>query len=499
MEKKLKESAVAFNVKKRVAITGAKAGLSGDDQIRIALQTMIDNGGQASMEEIYQSVEAQMSGYVLSLQGEASLRAFINRTAVARKHVYPYDRKEPGWRITPEGKRYIEQSQQSERVEQDETKNYLEPIYLESKNDGQDTGVEAEETLSGDTGEITKPYDPSQINIVMKPMTVFQAMRKIRLDEIKLHPDFQRLVVWNQGRKSRLIESILIGIPLPSFYLDAVNPDEWLVVDGLQRLFTLDEFFNRNQLKLNNLEFLEQLNGKTFNELPRNFQRDIEDTELSFYIIQPDTPPEVKFTIFSRVNTGILVLKAQEIRHALFQGPVTTLLKELAMSPEFRAATKTSISPRRMDDRECVLRFLAFHLNNYAHYQEPDFNGFLSETMELINSLNASEIENLRQLFLEAMIKAEAVFGEYAFRKMYDVGEKRSPINKALFEVWSVSLLKYPIEQLIKHRNEIIDEFIELMNTDKKFETVISQGTGSIASVKKRFSTIEALLKKAIK
>ncbi len=498
MEKKVKESAVAFNViAEKVAITGAGAGLSGDDQIRIALQRMIDNGGQASMEEIYRAVEAQMSGYVLSLQGKASLRSFINKTAIARKHVYPYDRKEQGWRITPEGRHYVEQSQQAERVEQAGIKKYnLEP---ESNEQDIDTGVEAEETLGNDTSEITRPYDPSQINVVMKPMTVFQVMRKIRLGEIKLHPDFQRLVVWNQGRKSRLIESILIGIPLPSFYLDAVNPAEWLVVDGLQRLFTLDEFFNRKQLKLNNLEFLEQLNGKTFAELPRNFQRDIEDTELSFYIIQPDTPPEVKFTIFSRVNTGILVLKAQEIRHALFQGPVTTLLKELATSPEFKAVTKNSISPRRMDDRECVLRFLAFQLNNYAHYQEPDLNGFLSEAMGFINTLNASELENLGQLFLEAMTKAEAVFGEYAFRKMYDVGGKRFPINKALFEVWSVSLLKYPAKQLIKHKKEIIDEFVELMNKDKKFENVISQGTGSIASVKKRFSTIENLLKRIIK
>jgi uncharacterized protein with ParB-like and HNH nuclease domain len=150
--------------------------------------------------------------------------------------------------------------------------------------------------------------------------------------------------------------------------LDAVDDDRWLVVDGLQRLSTLDRFYNKNELRLRNLEFLRELEGKTFDELPRRFQRQIEDkTRLNIYIIQPDTPSRVKFTIFYRINTGGLFLTAQEIRHALFQGESTKLLQELASTPEFKNATTNSIRSKRMDDREAILRFLAFYLSPYEN------------------------------------------------------------------------------------------------------------------------------------
>jgi len=255
-------------MEEKKAVTAADAGFSGDDQIKIALQTMIENGGKASMEEIYQSVEARMNGYVLSPQGKAGLRAFINKTAVDKKYVCPYDEENPGWRITLEGRHYMDESQAGE-------------------------DVEAEEKLSDDLNEpiIDEPYDPSEINIKAASFRVFQVMRKISAREIDLQPDFQRHIVWDETRQSRLIESILIRIPLPAFYLDAVDDDKWLVVDGLQRLSTLDRFYNKNELRLKNLEFLRELEGKTFAELPRKFQRQIEDhTELIFYIIQLDTP-----------------------------------------------------------------------------------------------------------------------------------------------------------------------------------------------------------------
>ncbi|MCI0690957.1 DUF262 domain-containing protein [candidate division KSB1 bacterium] len=398
-------------MEEKKAVTAADAGFSGDDQIKIALQTMVEKGGKASMEEIYQNIEARMNGYVLSQQGKASLRAFINKTAVEKNYVYPYDEKHPGWRITPEGRRYVDESRDSEDVEQ-------------------------EETLSDDLNEliIDEPYDPSQINVKPTSFTVFQVMKKIKDGEIDLQPDFQRHIVWDETRQSRLIESILIRIPLPAFYLDAVNDDKWLVVDGLQRLSTLDRFYNKNELRLKNLEFLRELEGKTFSELPRRFQRQIEDhTNLILYIIQPDTPGRVKFTIFYRINTGGLFLTAQEIRHALFQGASTRLLKELAESPEFKSATTNSINTKRMDDRECVLRFLAFHLTPYTQYKKPDLDGFLSDAMQFINELNPQRLSELKDIFLETMRKARAVFGSYAFRKMYDIhGKGRPLINPCL-------------------------------------------------------------------
>ncbi len=490
---------------KKLEATGVEVGLSGDDQIKIALQTILEGDDEkASMQEIYQAVEAHMGNHILSDHGKSSLRHFINRIAVEKGYIYPHDRENPGWRITPKGKRYLEEPWAPLKIEQKRTDNTTEretpPIPSTRDEEISDvSGVDEEEILGDELDDSVEPYDPSEINVVSKSLTIFQVMRKIKMREIELQPDFQRLVVWNQARKSRLVESILIGIPLPSFYLDATKPDKWLVVDGLQRLFTLHEFFNEKQLALNSLEFLQDLNGKKYDELPRKFQRDIEDAELNFYIIQPNTPAKVKFTIFYRVNTGGLVLRPQEIRHALFQGQATKLLQELANSTEFKQATTNSISPRRMDDRECVLRFIAFDLYGYRDYRKSDFNGFLSDAMDFINDWSSDELSSLKSRFLEAVSKAEIVFGEYAFRKMYETGGKRAPINKSLFEVWTVSLLKYQSEQLIKHRDEIVEAFVDLLNNDKEFEKAISQGTGSVGSVRKRFSTIENLLNRIVK
>ena len=361
-----------------------------------------------------------------------------------------------------------------------------------------DKGIDdKEDTLSEE--RIEKPYDPARIKVDPTPMTIFQVMRKVKMKEINLQPKFQRKVVWDNVRQSRLIESILIRIPLPSFYLDAKDDNEWLVVDGLQRLWTLDSFFNKKELRLQNLEFLgPQLNGKNFDELPRNFQREIEDTHLNLYVIKPDTPAEVKFTIFYRINTGGMVLSAQEIRHCLYQGAATKLLMKLADSKEFLSATTGSINTKRMDDRECVLRYCAFHHKPYEEYTESDFNKFLSNAMVLINKMKPNETKALKNSFFRAMRISEGVFGEHAFRKMYGRRYARNPINKSLFEVWSVCLEGFDENELVKNKDNIIDGFIDKMNKDDVYFQSITQGTGGVTRVHKRFSTTLDIIKEAI-
>ena len=349
-----------------------------------------------------------------------------------------------------------------------------------------------DETIDDDLSNV--PYDPAQVKVDYKPFSIFQVMRKVRLDEINLHPDFQRRLVWDKTRQSRLIESILINIPLPAFYLDATTANHWVVVDGLQRLSTLDSFCNQNAFELQDLEFLKDLEGKTFDELPRMYQQQIEETHLNLYIIQPDVPDEVKFTIFYRINTGGIVLTRQEIRHCLFHGPATDFLKNLAEAKKFEIVTTNSIPTKHMDDRECILRFFAFYLTPYTDYQKSNFDAFLGKTMRRINTMDNEERRELRERFFEMLNRARAVFGNYAFRKMYEVDGKRYPINKSLFEVWAATLLKYDLNRLTERKDAIVDAFVRVMNEDDDFNKAISTSTGSIKSVHKRFSTIEALL-----
>jgi hypothetical protein len=342
---------------------------------------------------------------------------------------------------------------------------------------------------------IIDPFDPTKINVVREPMSIFQAMRKIHIGEIKLDPDFQRNLVWDTTRQSRLIESILLKIPLPAFYLDAIEPDKWMVVDGLQRLSTLDSFCNKKRLRLTGLEFLgRKFDSFTFDQLPRSSQRDIEETQLTMYIIRPETPPKVKFTIFHRINTGGMVLTAQEIRHATFPGRAPKLLKDLAASDEFRAATYFSVNPKRMDDRECVLRHLAFRMTEFKGYKKPDLNDFLGSAMNTLNGAPQSMIDGLSANFKRAMAICHKVFGPYAFRKFNRPKNSRGPINKALFESWSTSVLDFEEEMLLRNAQQIVGLLEEALESDAEYLKSLSLATGGINAVKKRFTKASQIL-----
>jgi hypothetical protein len=362
-------------------------------------------------------------------------------------------------------------------------------------DDDTGTGIEPEDTES--EGQITEPFDPTLIRVETKPMSLDALIARMREEEIDLAPGFQRKGgIWKPTAQSRLIESILIRIPLPAFYMDATDEDKWLVVDGLQRLTTLKRFVIDQDLKLTGLEFL-KLNGKTFDDLPRNFQRRINETQATVYLIEKGTPPEVKFNIFKRINTGGAPLSAQEIRHALNQGKVTTFLKHLANSEEFKNATDHSIRDDRMADRECVLRFLAFSIVPYTAYKAQDFDSFLSERMGEMNNFSDQKLDQLGQQFLRAMRAASEIFDAYAFRKRYSRETSRLPINKALFEAWSVNLARLDdgqIKCLINCKDIVQERFIALMKEDRDFENSISLSTGSSKRIEYRFKTIKKLI-----
>lgn len=347
-----------------------------------------------------------------------------------------------------------------------------------------------------DFGEVTHPYDPSKNNIVTKQLSLDLLLRRLRHDEIDLMPDFQRKGnLWSDERMSRLIESILIRIPLPVLYFDATDDAKWLVVDGLQRLSTLKRFVIDQSLVLTRLEYLRAHEGKRFSELPRDLQRRIEETQVTAHLIEPGTPLEVKYNIFRRINTGGIVLTAQEIRHALNPGPVAKLLAELASSPELVEATLGSVPTDRMLDRELVLRFCAFYRTPLESYQG-NMDLFLTQQMRELNRAPAEHHDELRQAFLAALTAARELFGVHAFRKRYQRDDRRKPINKALFEAWTVTLARLDPERrarLVSARELVVDGFITLMgNFD--FDQAITQGTGDVRRVLTRFRGVSDLV-----
>ena len=375
---------------------------------------------------------------------------------------------------------------------------------LEPKEEGaaEGEGVEQEQ-LEAETGgdRITEPFDPTKIKIVTKQPSVHLVIERIKRDEIDLQPDFQRADnIWPRPTQSRLIESLLLRIPLPVFYVAADKDDTWRVVDGLQRLGTLRNFVLNKKLRLRGLEYLNQFEGDSYDDLPRPMQRRIDETQLAFHIIEPGTPPEVMFNVFKRINTEGKPLTGQEVRHALNPGAARELLRELAVSPEFRTATDGSVSPKRMADRECVLRFLAFRSLGVGAYAGK-LDDFLMKAMKSLNG-DPSRLPSLRDDFLQAMSLATNIFGREAFRKPKrpSYTRQRSPVNKPLFESLAVALADVPKGRFklpMNRREYIVKGLKELMDDQEFFES-ITVGTQTTRQVKIRFGRIGGLIKGAL-
>lgn len=360
-------------------------------------------------------------------------------------------------------------------------------------------GVEEEKE---DTESIHRPFDPEKIKVRTIQVLVSLLIARINHKEIELAPEFQReRGIWNKVRKSRLIESLLLRIPIPVFYVAADEEDRWSVVDGVQRISTVYDFVN-NSFTMSNLEYLQKFEGMTYDDIPRQMQRRIDETEFVVNVIEPGTPREVMFNIFRRINTGGMPLNRQEIRHALYPGPVREFLKELSQTEEFLNATDHSIGTQRMSDRECVLRFLAFEIKPWEEYTEGDLDGFLGQAMASINSMDEDLRRNHARSFKLAMSAASGIFDGNAFRKPSDVTlGRRNPLNRALFEAWGVGLSRCSAEQvekLVQCRILVKTDFEATMSNDPEFVASISSSTGDRRRVTKRFRTIDNLIRKYI-
>ena len=362
------------------------------------------------------------------------------------------------------------------------------------------TGLEEEKEEDEDLPRIVEPFDPRRIRVETKTMVISLLLERIRRGEIDLAPGFQRKGgIWSKKAKSQLIESMLIRIPLPAFYMDGSDEGRWLVVDGLQRLSTLKAFAVDETLALKGLEFLTTYEGKTFHDLPRDLQRRIQETQVTVFLIQENTPPEVKFNIFKRINTGGLPLSSQEIRHALHQGPATDLLQELSESAEFQIATKRGIRDDRMGDRECILRLLAFMRTPYRDYDSGNLDTFLNECMDGINAMSPEALNELRNRFKKSMDACYKIFGDRAFRKQSRESGRRYPINRALFEAWgaNIEVLGPADIEILAGEDILIENFITLLD-DSEFASAISYGTGDPRKVRLRFSKIEGIIQEVL-
>jgi hypothetical protein len=373
------------------------------------------------------------------------------------------------------------------------------------------TGVEVEgESDTPGDGEIVRPYNPSLIRVDPKMFSLRNILDMIDEGDLDLAPDFQRLRVWKPWQRSRLIESILLRIPLPAFYFSSDADGRMLVVDGVQRLTTIFDFVRggadgKSHFVLSDLEYLEtELGGKRYSDIEgTNWAKRINGTQIVANVIDPQTPNEVKFDIFRRINTGGTPLAAQEIRHCMSGPRSRALLKTLSQSKEFDVATGGKLSGHpRMADREMVLRVLAFRLlGESSEYSKiSSLEEFLnSATEEIDGNLRDAEVTKLSNEFLRAMKVARGLFGMHAFRKWPPNSDWRLPINRALFEVWGVLLSDFDEQTLLNAKKELLTSYRSLFVSDNFFVSSISTGTGDPKKIIYRFGVVRNLLAKYVK
>lgn len=329
-------------------------------------------------------------------------------------------------------------------------------------------------------------FIPADVNINQRPMNVYNLMERLENDEIDLSPGFQRHGdLWPLDRQSRLIESLMLKIPIPTFYFNAADDERWVVIDGLQRLTAFKNFLvgaedtsgNRVKEKFKGLQYLGDFDGLTFDELPRQYIRRIKEASVNVYTVEKGTPEVVVYNIFQRINTGGLELNAQEIRQALCMGKATTLIQELAESEEFVAVTQHKISPERMADREYATRFIAFTELDYQEDYHGNIDNYLIKALKQVNNYSDNQLADIKNGFKRVMKYCEKIFGRYAFRK-YNSDWHRGPINKAIFELWSVcfsELSDEQLEKILERREEFLVSFRKLMQSNE-FVTALKAG-----------------------
>lgn len=344
-------------------------------------------------------------------------------------------------------------------------------------------------------------YDPNDIKIDQLNVNLGYLLEKIEHDEIDLNPDFQREGnLWDKKKQSQLIESILLGLPLPSFYLSIdAKTKKWQIVDGLQRLNTLSAFWNE-KLTLKGLEVLFNYEGKKKEDLTRADLRKIIAFKVDIYVIDSSTPQNTKFLIFKRINTGGLTLNQQEIRHALNQGIPYEFLNELAELESFKVATGYKIKSKRQKDRNFVNRFVSFYLLGYEENYQGDMNSFLTAGMKHLDEISGNERAQLKEAFDQSMKTCYKIFGQDCFRKRYNDKDKRSPISKTLFDSIGVNIALLENEQrkILVQKEAQFKELLKKLMSDKKFHKSITSGTATKSKVAQRFNDIKNLIQTLI-
>lgn len=367
-----------------------------------------------------------------------------------------------------------------------------------------------EEDADEESGDAAVPAEQRRLLSQPADPDVEGLHRRKQRGSLVLQASFQRQYVWDATKASRLVESALLGVPIPVIYL-AEDADKTVsVIDGQQRLTAFFSFLEGKHpdgtaFKLKGLEVYAELNGKAFADLSGNLQNAILQFPLRTITIQHASDPDVKFRIFERLNTGSMPLNDMELRNCVYRGPYMELLKELAADDAFRRLLGLKGPDKRMRDVELVLRFASFYHATYLHYEKP-MKRFFNRDMERHRAITPQDREVLKTRFRNACQVVLSMFGPSAFKRFY-AGDRQDPngrwegtrFNASLYDVLMGVLCMVDRNQAMGALDRLREAIIDLMVSHQEFIDAIVIGTSDAERVKARFdimrATVDAVLK----
>lgn len=299
-------------------------------------------------------------------------------------------------------------------------------------------------------------------------------------------PIYQREFLKEFKKGSRLIESILLGIPIPTVYLCVEEGEKRTVIDGQQRL-TLFVKFLKNEYKLESLEILKELNGKRFRDLEDSIQAKLESSTIPCITLLKDSE-YLKYDIFSRLNLGSTALKPQELRNCIYRGTFNDMLKNISQKYEKMLESLFKQKNERMCYQELILRFFALrNYNDYKSSMPKTLNSFI------IKHQNAEEdkIKEFTERFIKTIKIIKTVLGDNAFM-LYDKNSKKfkNKFSPTVYDAIMIPFSLYNNHAIMKHSDEIRNKIEDIRKNDETFYSYTEKSTSTKSAVLGRITII---------
>lgn len=358
--------------------------------------------------------------------------------------------------------------------------------------------LEFENPLEEEVESIEIPSDRRKIYTELGDPEVESLYGKYKRDKLIVQPDFQRQFVWDTTKASRLIESALLGIPIPVVYISQEPDNKEYVIDGQQRLTSFFSFMDGifpdgSDFKLTGLKVFREINGKKYRSLTDDFQDAIRYFKIRTITFKKESDQDLKFEIFERLNTGAVSLNDQELRNCIYRGGFNVLLKELSTDSDFTFLLGLKKPDKRMKDIELVLRFSAFYHATYLNYKPPMKN-FLNAEAEKYRNIGKDDTQQLKAAFKNTCHIIRSMFGKNAFKRFYK-GTERNPsgywepkkFNASLYDIMMYTFAREDKNVIFQNMDSIREMLIHLMTENQEFIDSIELSTSSLQAVTKRF------------